>query len=286
MKNSKKPVGMKPTMNPVNQAGYASNSARHTVNSAHQALNPAGQESNPAGTQSFPASRPVIPAASLEHVSKIYGKGDLAVKALDDVSLTIDEGDWVAIVGASGSGKSTLMHLLGAVDQPTSGTVKVRNRDISGLKDDDLSVFRRREVGLIYQSYNLVPILTVKENILLPYLLDERHLNDASVDQYMAELGIMEKKDQFPSELSGGEKQRVAIARALINSPAMILADEPTGNLDTGNRDAIIQILGDANERLKQTVVLITHDEEVASAAKRIIELRDGHIVSDQRIRV
>jgi len=202
----------------------------------------------------------------IEHLSKIYGKGDTEVRALDDVSFTVPKGQFVAIIGPSGSGKSTLLHILGGVDTPTDGHVYVDGTDITTLDETALAIFRRRQIGLIYQFYNLIPILTVEENMTLPLLLDD-------------------KKVDLPSELSGGQQQRVSIGRALMNNPAILLADEPTGNLDSKNSKEIVELLRSFNKSLNQTVIIITHDERIALDADRVIAVEDGKIVKDEVIR-
>ncbi|MBO4474203.1 MAG: ABC transporter ATP-binding protein [Clostridiales bacterium] len=220
-----------------------------------------------------------------EHLTKTYGKDENVVAALNDVSLTINKGDFVAIIGASGSGKSTLLHMLGGVDRPTSGTVLVDGKDIFKQNDEQLSIFRRREVGLVYQFFNLIPVLTVVENITMPVLLDHRKVNQERLDELLELLGLQERKDFFPSQLSGGQQQRVAIGRALINAPTILLADEPTGNLDSKNSQEVVELLKYSNQKYNQTTVLITHDENVALQAKRIITIQDGKIKHDEVIR-
>ncbi len=218
---------------------------------------------------------------SIEHLSKVYGSGDTAVRALEDVSFTVEVGEFVAIVGSSGSGKSTLMHLMGGVDRPTSGTVKLQGQDIFAGSDEQLAVFRRREVGLIYQFYNLIPVLDVVENMTLPVLMDGREVNQKRLAELIDALGLAGKERYLPNQLSGGQQQRVAIGRALMNAPAVILADEPTGNLDTRNSAQVMQLLRDSNARFKQTLVVITHDEDIALMADRVIAIEDGRIVRD-----
>ena len=214
----------------------------------------------------------------VENLSKIYGKGDTEVRALDNVSFSIEEGEFVAIVGASGSGKSTLLHLLGGVDRPTSGKVIVNGKDIYQLKDDELAKFRRREVGLVYQFYNLLPILNVKENITLPLDLDNKTVDKEGLNNLIKLLGLESRANHLPNELSGGQQQRVSIGRALIAHPSIVLADEPTGNLDSKSSDEIITLLKRCNTEYKQTIIMITHNMELAKVADRIIELEDGHI--------
>ena len=220
-----------------------------------------------------------------EHLTKTYGKDENVVAALDDVSLSIEKGEFVAIIGASGSGKSTLLHMLGGVDRPTSGTVLVDGKDIFRQTDEQLSIFRRREIGLVYQFFNLIPVLTVVENITMPVLLDHRKVNQERLDELLEILGLSEKRDAFPNQLSGGQQQRVAIGRALINAPTILLADEPTGNLDSKNSQEVVELLRYSNQKYNQTTVLITHDENVALQAKRIITIRDGRIEHDEVIR-
>ena len=217
----------------------------------------------------------------VEKLTKVYGKGDNKVVALDDVSFSVDKGDFVAIVGASGSGKSTLLHLLGGVDRPTSGKVFINGTDIFKMNDDKLAIFRRRQVGLIYQFYNLLPILNVKENITLPLELDGVKPNDKEVDELIKSLGLERRSDHLPNELSGGQQQRTSIGRALITKPAIILADEPTGNLDSKASEEIVGLLKKSNKELKQTIIMITHNLEIAKMADRVIKLEDGKIVGD-----
>ena len=220
-----------------------------------------------------------------EHLVKTYGKDENVVAALDDVSLSIEKGEFVAIIGASGSGKSTLLHMLGGVDRPTSGTVLVDGKDIFKQNDEQLSIFRRREIGLVYQFFNLIPVLTVVENITMPVLLDHRKVNRKRLNELQEMLGLDKRRNFFPSQLSGGQQQRVAIGRALINAPTILLADEPTGNLDSKNSQEVVELLKYSNEKYNQTTVLITHDENVALQAKRIITIRDGKIRHDEVIR-
>lgn len=221
----------------------------------------------------------------VSHLTKVYGNAEQATRALDDVSFSIPEGQFVAIVGASGSGKSTLLHLIGGVDRPTSGSVELNGEDIYARTDEQLAVFRRREVGLVYQFYNLVPILNVAENITLPVALDGRSVNEEHLASLLATLGLQGYANRLPNQLSGGQQQRVAIGRALMNNPAIVLADEPTGNLDTQNSREIMALLERANRETGQTLVVITHDEDIALSADRIIAIEDGHVVSDERIR-
>ena len=220
---------------------------------------------------------------SIEHLTKVYGSGPAAVRALDDVSLTIEAGEFVAIVGSSGSGKSTLMHLMGGVDRPTSGTVRMNGEDVYKRTDEQLAVFRRREVGLVYQFYNLIPVLDVEENITLPVRMDGRKVNEQRLHALVSSLGLKGFEHHLPNQLSGGQQQRVAIGRALMNSPAIVLADEPTGNLDSKNSAEIMRLLRSSNRDLRQTLVVITHDEDVALMAPRVIAIEDGRVVSDER---
>ena len=220
---------------------------------------------------------------SIEHLTKVYGTGPASVRALDDVSLTIEPGEFVAIVGSSGSGKSTLMHLMGGVDRPTSGTVRMNGEDVYKRTDEQLAVFRRREVGLVYQFYNLIPVLDVEENITLPVRMDGRKVNEQRLHALVSSLGLKGFEHHLPNQLSGGQQQRVAIGRALMNSPAIVLADEPTGNLDSKNSVEIMRLLRSSNRDLRQTLVVITHDEDVALMAPRVIAIEDGRVVSDER---
>ena len=221
----------------------------------------------------------------IEHLSKIYGKGDTEVRALDDVSFTVPKGQFVAIIGPSGSGKSTLLHILGGVDTPTDGHVYVDGTDITTLDETALAIFRRRQIGLIYQFYNLIPILTVEENMTLPLLLDDKKVDRAHFDSLVQVLGLQHRLGHLPSELSGGQQQRVSIGRALMNNPAILLADEPTGNLDSKNSKEIVELLRQFNKALNQTVLIITHDERIALDADRVIAVEDGKIVKDEVIR-
>lgn len=218
-----------------------------------------------------------------ENLSKTYGSGENLVKAIDDVNLKIEKGEFIAIVGPSGSGKSTLLHLLGGVDNPSSGKIFIDGNDISKYTSKELALFRRRKVGLIYQFYNLIPNLTVRHNIELPLKLDKRKINEDFFLDIVRKLGIADKLDSFPSELSGGQQQRVAIARSLIYSPSLVLADEPTGNLDRENSRELIEILKYFNRTLKQTIIVITHDESIALEAERVITIVDGKVVGDER---
>ncbi|MCM3602966.1 ABC transporter ATP-binding protein [Robertmurraya korlensis] len=221
----------------------------------------------------------------IEHLSKVYGKGETAVKALDDVSFSINKGEFVAIIGPSGSGKSTLLHLLGGVDRPTSGKVFVDNTDIYELNETQLAIFRRRQIGLIYQFYNLIPILTVEENITLPLLLDGHRVDNKQFEEIVSILNIQNRLQHLPNQLSGGQQQRVSIGRALISNPAIMLADEPTGNLDSKNSEEIIDLLKRFNKTYQQTLIVITHDERIALQADRVIAIEDGKITKDEVIR-
>lgn len=217
----------------------------------------------------------------VENLCKEYGKGQTKVTALDNVSFSIEKGEFVAIVGASGSGKSTLLHLLGGVDRPTSGKVFIEGKDIYKLNDDGLAIFRRRQVGLIYQFYNLIPILNVEENITLPLSLDGSEVNKSRLDELINLLGLNERRTHLPNELSGGQQQRTSIGRALITNPAIILADEPTGNLDSKSSDEVVALLKKSNKDFKQTIIMITHNLEIAKVADRIITIEDGKIVKE-----
>ena len=219
----------------------------------------------------------------VENLTKTYGKGLTKVIALNNVSFTVEKGEFIAIVGASGSGKSTLMHLLGGVDKPTSGKVFIDGQDIYAMKDDKLCIFRRRQVGLIYQFYNLIPILNVVENITLPSNLDGREVKKEKLEEILKLLGLQNRKNHLPNQLSGGEQQRTSIGRALITSPAIILADEPTGNLDSKASEEIVSILKMSNKKYQQTIIMITHNLEIAKEASRIIKLEDGKIVEDTK---
>jgi putative ABC transport system ATP-binding protein len=221
----------------------------------------------------------------IKNLSKIYGKGETAVKALDDVSFSVKKGEFVCIIGPSGSGKSTLLHLLGGVDRPTSGNVLIDNTDIYQLNETQLAIFRRRQIGLIYQFYNLIPILTVEENITLPMLLDEHKVDKKQLDHVVNTLGLTNRLKHLPNQLSGGQQQRVSIGRALISNPAIMLADEPTGNLDSKNSGEIMELLKMFNKTYNQTLIVITHDERIALQADRIIAIEDGRLVKDEVIR-
>jgi putative ABC transport system ATP-binding protein len=221
----------------------------------------------------------------VNNLSKVYGKGDTQVKAIDDVSLSVEKGEFVAIVGPSGSGKSTLLHILGGVDTPTSGQVLVDGTDIFALDQTKLAIFRRRQIGLIYQFYNLIPILNMEENITLPLLLDGRRLDEARLNEIVTTLGLADRTKHLPNQLSGGQQQRVSIGRALINNPALVMADEPTGNLDSANAKEIISLLKLSNQRYHQTLILVTHDHDIALQADRIITFGDGRILRDEAVR-
>ncbi len=217
----------------------------------------------------------------VENLTKIYGKGNSKVVALDNVSFTVEKGEFVAIVGASGSGKSTLLHLIGGVDKPTSGKVYIDGLDIFSLNDDKLAIFRRRQVGLIYQFYNLIPILNVEENICLPLSLDNREVDKEKLNELLDILGLNNRRNHLPNELSGGQQQRTSIGRAIITSPTIILADEPTGNLDSKASDEIVALLKKTNKEYKQTIIMITHNMEIAASADRIIKIEDGKIINE-----
>lgn len=216
------------------------------------------------------------------NLCKTYGKGDTIVKALDNVSFSVEKGEFLAIIGPSGSGKSTLLHILGGVDVPTSGSVVINQTDISNLDETTLAIFRRRQIGLIYQFYNLIPILTVQENLTLPLLLDGRKPDKKQIDTLVKRLGLENRLDHLPNQLSGGQQQRVSIGRALVNNPALMLADEPTGNLDSENSKEIISLLRQFNKEFNQTVIIITHDEKIANSADRVITIEDGKITGDE----
>ncbi len=219
----------------------------------------------------------------VENLTKTYGKGETKVNALDNISFSVEKGEFVAIVGSSGSGKSTLLHLLGGVDRPTSGKVYIDNKDIYALNDDNLAIFRRRQIGIIYQFYNLIPILNVKENILLPCNLDGKDVSKDRLEEVLEVLNLKERENHLPNELSGGQQQRVSIGRAIINNPAIVLADEPTGNLDSKASEEIVTLLKMSNKKYKQTVIMITHDLEIASRADRVITIDDGKIIKDEK---
>lgn len=217
----------------------------------------------------------------VENLTKIYGKDSTKVIALDDVSFSVEKGEFIAIVGASGSGKSTLLHLIGGVDRPTKGKVYIDGKDIFSFNDEKLAIFRRRQVGLIYQFYNLIPILNVEENITLPLSLDNRQIDKERLNEMLKILGLEKRRNHLPNELSGGQQQRTSIGRALITNPTIILADEPTGNLDSKSSDEIVALLKKTNKELKQTIIMITHNMEIAKIADRIIKIEDGKIVEE-----
>ena len=221
----------------------------------------------------------------VEHLSKIYGKGENEVRALDDVSFSVEKGQFVAIIGPSGSGKSTLLHILGGVDRPTSGKVFLEGQDVFAQNEDQLAIFRRRQVGLIYQFYNLIPVLNVTENITLPVLMDGRKVNQERLADLLTTLALKGRENHLPNQLSGGQQQRVSIGRALMNSPAVVLADEPTGNLDSKNSQEIVELLKLSNKQYGQTLIVITHDENIALQADRIITIEDGKITHDEVVR-
>ena len=221
----------------------------------------------------------------VEHLSKHYGAGENLVRAVDDVSFSVEKGEFLAIIGPSGSGKSTLLHILGGVDRPTSGKVFVDGQDVYAQNDEALAIFRRRQVGLIYQFYNLIPVLTAEENMTLPVLLDGREVNKERLEELLDTLALKERRKNLPNQLSGGQQQRVSIGRALMNAPAVVLADEPTGNLDSKNSQEIVQLLKYSNRHYGQTLIVITHDESIALQADRIIAIEDGKIVRDERVR-
>ena len=219
----------------------------------------------------------------VENLCKTYGKGENFVKAVDNVSFSVNKGEFVAIVGASGSGKSTLLHLIGGVDRPTSGKVFIDGKDIYTLNDDNLAIFRRRQVGLIYQFYNLIPILNVEENITLPCNLDGKEVDRDKLEELLKTLKLSDRRNHLPNELSGGQQQRVSIGRAIINEPAIMLADEPTGNLDSKASEEIISLLRLSNKKYNQTVIVITHDEKIALEADRVITIDDGKLIKDEK---
>ena len=221
----------------------------------------------------------------VENLTKLYGEGENQVRALDGVSFSVDKGQFVAIIGPSGSGKSTLLHILGGVDRPTNGKVYMNGLDVYGRNEDQLAIFRRREVGLIYQFYNLIPVLNVVENMTLPVLMDGRKVNQDRLREMIQTLGLQGREKHLPNQLSGGQQQRVSIGRALMNAPAVVLADEPTGNLDSKNSQDIVELLKYSNRRFEQTLIVITHDESIALQADRILAIEDGKIVRDEVIR-
>ncbi len=221
----------------------------------------------------------------VENLCKIYGKGENQVRALDGVSFSVNKGEFIAIIGPSGSGKSTLLHILGGVDKPTSGKVFMDGKDVYGQNDEQLAIFRRRQVGLIYQFYNLIPVLNVTENITLPVLMDNQKVNQERLNELLVTLKLKGRENHLPNQLSGGQQQRVSIGRALMNAPAVVLADEPTGNLDSKNSQEIVELLKLSNEKYNQTLIVITHDESIALQADRIIAIEDGKITRDEVIR-
>ena len=221
----------------------------------------------------------------IQHLSKVYGQGENQVRAVDDISFTVEKGEFLAIIGPSGSGKSTLLHILGGVDRPTSGKVFVDGQDVYAQNEDQLAIFRRRQVGLIYQFYNLIPVLNVVENMTLPVLMDGRQVNQELLEELLDVLGLRGREKYLPNQLSGGQQQRVSIGRALMNAPAVVLADEPTGNLDSKNSQEIVELLKMSNKKYGQTLVIITHDENIALQAHRVIAIEDGRITRDERIR-
>lgn len=221
----------------------------------------------------------------IENLSKIYGKGENEVRALDGVSFSVDRGEFIAVMGPSGSGKSTLLHIIGGVDKPTSGKVYLDGQDVYVQDDEQLAIFRRRHVGLVYQFYNLIPVLNVEENITLPVLMDGRKVNRERFNELISTLGLIGRERHLPNQLSGGQQQRVSIGRALMNAPAVVLADEPTGNLDSKSSQEIIELLKLSNQKYNQTLIVITHDERIALQAKRIIALEDGRITRDEVMR-
>ena len=221
----------------------------------------------------------------IEHLSKVYGQGENQVRAVDDVSFSVEKGEFLAIIGPSGSGKSTLLHILGGVDRPTSGKVYVDGQDVYAQDEDHLAIFRRRQVGMIYQFHNLIPVLNVVENMTLPVLMDGRAVNRQRLDELLDVLDLRGREKHLPNQLSGGQQQRVSIGRALMNAPAVVLADEPTGNLDSKNSQEIVELLKLSNRKYGQTLVIITHDENIALQAHRIIAIEDGRITRDQRVR-
>ena len=221
----------------------------------------------------------------IENLTKTYGSGENIVRALDNVSLSVEKGEFISIIGPSGSGKSTLLHIIGGVDRPTSGKVYMNGQDVYAQNEEQLAIFRRREVGLIYQFYNLIPVLNVVENMTLPVLLDGRKVNEERLSELLTVLSLNERKNNLPNQLSGGQQQRVSIGRALMNAPSVVLADEPTGNLDSKNSQEIIELLKMSNRNYGQTLIVITHDENIALQADRIIAIEDGRITRDERIR-
>lgn len=221
----------------------------------------------------------------VENLTKVYGKGEHEVRALDRVSFSVEKGEFIAIVGPSGSGKSTLLHILGAVDIPSSGKISMNGKEVFSQNEEELAVFRRRQVGLVYQFYNLIPVLNVTENITLPILMDGRSVNAARLQEMIQTLGLEGREKHLPNQLSGGQQQRVSIGRALMNAPAVVLADEPTGNLDSKSSQEIIELLKESNKKFNQTLIMITHDEKIALQADRILAIEDGRITRDEVIR-
>ena len=221
----------------------------------------------------------------VEELTKVYGKGENEVRSVDNVSFSVEKGEFLAIIGPSGSGKSTLLHILGGVDRPTSGKVYMNGQDVYAQNEDQLAIFRRRQVGLIYQFYNLIPVLDVVENITLPVLMDGSKVNEERLNELLSTLGLSDRRKNLPNQLSGGQQQRVSIGRALMNAPAVVLADEPTGNLDSKNSQEIVELLKFSNKKYSQTLIIITHDESIALQADRIIAIEDGRIVKDERLR-
>jgi len=221
----------------------------------------------------------------IENLTKVYGEGGTQVRALDNVSFSVEKGEFLAIIGPSGSGKSTLLHIIGGVDRPTSGKVYMDGQDVYAQDEDALAIFRRRQVGLIYQFYNLIPVLNVVENMTLPVLMDGRNVNNERLEELLTTLDLKDRRNNLPNQLSGGQQQRVSIGRALMNAPAVVLADEPTGNLDSKNSQEIVELLRMSNEKYGQTLIVITHDENIALQADRIIAIEDGRITRDERIR-
>ncbi len=221
----------------------------------------------------------------IENLTKVYGKGENEVRAVDNISFSVEKGEFVAIIGPSGSGKSTLLHIIGGVDRPTSGKVWMNGQDVYAQNEDQLAIFRRRQVGLIYQFYNLIPVLNVVENITLPVLMDGRKVNNERLNELLETLSLENRRKNLPNQLSGGQQQRVSIGRALMNAPAVVLADEPTGNLDSKNSQEILELLKYSNKKYGQTLIIITHDESIALQADRVISIEDGKISKDERIR-
>ena len=221
----------------------------------------------------------------VENLTKVYGEGENETRALDGVSFTVEQGEFLAIIGPSGSGKSTLLHILGGVDRPTAGKVWMNGQDVFAQNEEQLAIFRRRQVGLIYQFYNLIPVLDVVENLTLPVLMDGRKVNEERLEELLQTLNLSDRRKNLPNQLSGGQQQRVSIGRALMNAPAVVLADEPTGNLDSKNSAEIVQLLKESNRKYRQTLIVITHDESIALQADRILAFEDGRIVREERIR-